>query len=112
MKRFLLMFCVVIFLGGCSNISKYEGLTAEEWFNEYDAIEAESDGLTNQISELELERDDLQVQLDDVWLERDDLQVQLDNTISQLSNLQNDFDSLKSCIRMWSDDVENCYYRY
>lgn len=61
-----LLFMPVLLLTACSSIGSYEGMSAEEWFNEYDVIEAENEDLQAQISDLEYERDDLQSQLDDL----------------------------------------------
>jgi Prokaryotic membrane lipoprotein lipid attachment site len=52
MKKILIVIGVMCVLSGCS-IGKYEGLTAEEWFNRYDEENARYEELKTKYDELQ-----------------------------------------------------------
>lgn len=106
MKNYIFPFTLCLFfLTGCQGIGNYEGLTAEEWFNEYDVAEAKNQELKNQISDLEYEKDDFQVQLDDIEAEKSELE-------DELQRIRDDYNGLKSCLRIWPNDTDHCTRMY
>lgn len=80
MKRLLII--LLLFLSGCS-VGTYEGLTAEEWFDEYDSIEAQNQDLRYQLSDLEMERDELQGQYDEIEAEKYELENCVNNAYTK-----------------------------
>lgn len=62
MRKYLLF--IPLILSGC-NIGTYQGLTAEEWFNEYDYCDGELTDIQNQLSDTESELEELRDCIDD-----------------------------------------------
>ncbi len=71
MKKLLII--PLLFLSGCS-IGSYNGLTAEEWFDEYDSENVRNQSLEYQLSDLETEKYDLQSQYDNLESDKANLE--------------------------------------
>jgi len=77
---------------GIGSLGKYEGLNAEEWFNEYDYAET---------------------QIDELQTELFNTQEDLEEAENKIDDIQDDLDKLKSCVESSSYyyySAEDVYY--
>lgn len=98
MKKLIAGAFILVALSGCQQLGKYDGQTAEEWFNKYDYADAEVENLRGRLSDVEAERDDWESQYYDMESEKDDWEEK--------------YESLKQCVFMQDEDSSDCYYRY
>lgn len=102
MHKILVLTAISLLFTGCTS-GEYEGLTAEEWFNEYDAAVAENQDLTYQIEDLQNEYDNLQYEHDDLVSEFDDLIYGYEDLEAEYADLVNclnrayDYEEFQDC---------------
>lgn len=88
-------FLVVLVLPGCSSPFSYEGMTAKEWFGEYQEARSE-------IRQKGYEIDDLQ---DELETSQDELQ----NLQDEFQSLEDEYSDLHSCVEDYPyNAAQNC----